>query len=157
MPTHKQGTVTPPTSDRSLGKSGSNQLASAYGASPIHSGEIDDDTIREQFQSDVLDAIINDAGHTFGEFDTSYSDAPDMNSVATGGGGLPASPYVPNVSSPGPGSLNPSDQPDPPEGFGQTPSDTWGTGVGSQLTPKNSSEKISGQTLGAYIMGKSTK
>ena len=157
MPTHKQGTVEPPTTERAMGAAGANQLAAAYGASPIHAGEIDSDTIKEQFQTEVLDAIINDAGHTFGEFDTSYSEAPNMDDVATGGGGLPASAYVPNVSSPGPGSLNAADQPDPPAGFGETPSDTWGTGVGSQLTPKNSSEKISGQTLGSYIMGKSTE
>ena len=157
MPTHKQGTVTPPATERAMGSAGANQLASAYGASPIHSGEIDPDTIQAQFQSEVLDAIINDGGHTFGEFDTSYSEAPNVNDVETGGAGLPGSPYVPNVSSPGPGSLNAADQPEPPEGFGETPSDTWGTGVGSQLTPKNSSEKISGQTLGSYIMGRSSE
>jgi hypothetical protein len=157
MPTHKQGTVISPAIERAMGSAGANQLASAYGASLIYSGEIDPDTIQAQFQSEVLDAIINDGGHTFGEFDTSYSEAPNVNDVETGGAGLPGSPYVPNVSSPGPGSLNAADQPEPPEGFGETPSDTWGTGVGSQLTPKNSSEKISGQTLGSYIMGRSSE
>ena len=77
-----------------------------------------------------------------------------MNEVETGGGGLPASPYCPNPVSPGPGSLNATEQADPPEGFGQTPSDTWGSGVGSQLQPSESSAQQSGGTLGDFVMGK---
>ena len=75
---------------------------------------------------------------------------------ATGAGGLPASPYVPNPSSPGEGSVDPSAQPAAPDGFGQTPSATPGTGVGSQLSPQASSAAISGQTLGDYGLGKSS-
>ena len=103
-----------------------------------------------------MDAVINDGGHTFGTYDTSYSGAPDLNDVETGGGGLPASPYVPNVTSPGPGSINPTDMPAPPDGFGQRPSDTWGSGVGSQESPAISSARHSGHTLGEYILGKAT-
>ena len=156
MPQHKQGTVEPVITERFMGRSASNDLATSFPASPIHSGEMTDESIRAQYQEIVMDAVINDEGHTFGTYDTSYSGAPNLDDVETGGGGLPASPYVPNVTSPGPGSLNPADMPEPPEGFGQRPSDTWGSGVGSQESPAISSARHSGHTICEYLLGKST-
>jgi len=157
MPTHKQGTVEPPISDREMGKAGSSDIASMYATSPIHKGDITADSIKDQYQAEVLDGAINDGGHTFGTFDPNYVDAPDLNDVETGGSGLPASPYVPNPSSPGEGSVSPTDQPAAPDGFGTTPSATPFVGVGSQLSPKAASEAISKQTLGDYGFGKSSK
>ncbi len=157
MPSHKQGTVKPPISDRAMGTAASADIASQYATSPIHSGELTPDAIREQYQSKVLDGTINDGGHTFGTFDPNYAEAPDLEDVETGGAGLPASPYVPNPSSPGEGSVSPTDQPAAPDGFGTTPSATPFEGVGSQLSPKASSEAISKQTLGDYGFGKSSK
>jgi len=156
MPKHKQNTVEAVVTERFMGRSASNDLASMYPESPIHKGEMTDASIRQQYQEIVMDAVINDGGHTFGEYDTSYSDAPNMEDVETGGGGLPASPYVPNVTSPGPGSLNPADQPPAPDGFGTRPSDTWGSGVGSQESPAISSARHSAHTIGEYLLGKST-
>ena len=156
MPTHKQTTVESTPTERFMGRSASNDLGTAYPTSPMVLGDMTDDERRQWFQDNVLDAVINDGGHTFGELDTSYTNAPDLADVETGGGGLPGSAYVPNPVSPGPGSHNPTDVGEPPEGWGQKPSDTWGSGVGSQLQPKAASEKISGQTLGAYILGKSS-
>ena len=156
MPQHKQLTVEAVITERFMGRSASNDLATAYPQSPIHNGEISDESIRQQYQEIVMDAVINDGGHTFGEYDTSYTNAPNLDDVETGGGGLPASPYVPNVTSPGPGSLNPSDMPAPPEGFGQRPSDTWGSGVGSQESPAISSARHSGHTIGEYLLGKAS-
>jgi hypothetical protein len=123
----------------------------------MYTGEMTPETIKTQFQDDVLDAVINDAGHTFGTFDTNFIDAPNLEEVETGAGGLPATPYVPNPSSPGEGSMNATDQPEAPDGYGQNPNSQWGSGVGHQLQPKNSSEKISGQKLGDYVMGKSSQ
>ncbi len=157
MPTHKQGTVEPVITTRDLGRSGTNDLRTMYATSPINKGDLTPDAIRMQYQEEVLDGITNDGGHTFGEFDKSYTDAPDYGDVPTGGEGLPASPFVPNPSSPGEGSVNPSAQPSAPDGFGSSPSDTPFVGVGSQLSPKASSEKIAGQTLGDYGLGKSSK
>ena len=156
MPTHTQGTVEPKVTTRQLGKSATNDLKSAYSTSPVYN-DMTPDSIRQQFQDEVLDGVINDDGHTFGTFDTNFSDAPNLADVETGGGGLPASPYVPNPSSPGEGSMNPTDQPEAPAGFGETPSAQWGSGVGSQLQPSAASEKISSQKLGDYVMGKSSK
>ena len=163
MPTAKQITVNAPTTDGGLGRSNSARVAVAFAASPIHSGDdplIDDGTleapIRKHYQELCLDGVINDGGHTFGEFNPNFADngAPSPGDVPTGGGGLPASAYVPNITSPGPGSMNPTDMPAPPDGFGQEAPTQWGTGVGSQLSPAQSSEKISSQKLGQYLLGK---
>ena len=163
MPSHKQRTVNIDSTTRALGNppstfstSDSQALAASFPASPIHSGDMTPDSIREQYQKEVLNAVINDEGHTFGTYDTSYTNAPDVGTeVDTDKHNLPSG-FVPNPTSPGPGSANAADKPAPPEGFGQTPSDTWGSGVGSQLSPQASSEAISGQTLGDYILGRSS-
>jgi len=156
MPSHRQMTVDPPITDRGMGNSATNDLKTMFSTSPLYLGEVSSDSIREQYQGDVLDREINDGGHTFGTFDPNYSGAPDMSKVKTGGGGDPASPFVPNPSSPGEGSVSPTDQPEAPDGFGETPSATPFAGVGSKLGPKESSTAISNQTLGDYVLGKSS-
>ena len=98
MPQHKQLTVEAVITERFMGRSASNDLATAYPESPIHKREMTDDSVRQQYQEIVMDATINDGGHTFGTYDTSYAGAPNLADVETGGGGLPASPYVPNLS-----------------------------------------------------------
>ena len=157
MPSHTQNTVDAPVTDRSLGKTSTNDLKSIYAESPMYNGEMTPDTVKQQFQDDVLDNPINDGGHTFGTFDPNFGEAPDLAEVETGGGGLPATPYVPNPASPGPGSMNPTDQPEAPDGYGESPNSQWGSGVGHALGPRASSEKISSQKLGDYVMGKSSQ
>lgn len=156
MPTHKQGTVNAVITTRAPGSAATNDLKSQYATSPLHSGDLTPDSIREQFQQSVLDGVTNDGGHTFGEFNKDYAEngAPDYSEVPTGGGGAPASAFVPNPSSPGEGSVDPTDQPAAPDGFGTTPSATPGAGVGSQLSPKAASAAVSAQTLGDYGFGK---
>ena len=157
MPTHKQGTTNATITERKLGASATNDLKSVFATSPINKGELSPEAIRDSFQADVLNGVTNDGGHTFGEFSKDYSDAPDYADVPTGGGGLPASAHVPNPTSPGEGEgTNPAAQSAAPGDFGTTPSSTPGAGVGSQLTPKASSEAISAQTLGDYGLGKSS-
>ena len=156
MPTHKQGTVEPVITTRDLGRSATNDLKSMFATSPVNLGDLSPDTIKEHYQKAVLDGVTNDGGHTFGEFDKDYTDAPNYDDVSTGGGGAPASAFVPNPSSPGEGTIDPSAQPSAPDGFGTTPSATPGSGVGSQLSPKASSEAQSKHTLGDYGFGKSS-
>jgi hypothetical protein len=156
MPTHSQGTVKPAVTEFSLGKTGANNIASIFEGSPIHAGEMTESSVKEQYQNEVLDAEINDGGHTFGTYNTSYADAPDLADVETGGGGLPAGPYVPNPMSPGEGSDNWKDQPAAPGGWAESQQTSAPfVGVGHALSPKVSSEKMSGATLGSYIRGKS--
>ena len=157
MPTHSQNMVEITPTEYAKGRSSTTRLQGIYAGSPIYDGSVSDSGLQEEFQKDVLDAVINDGGHTFGTFDTAFVDAPNLEDVATGGGGLPATPYVPNPTSPGEGSMLASDQAAAPTTFGTNPSDQWGSGVGHALQPKESSERISSQTLGDYIMGKSSQ
>lgn len=150
----KQYMVNVPVSQRGMGSSDSASLASAFPASPIHNGTMDDDSIKDLAQSLLLDGIVNDGGHSFGEFDRDYTDAPVIADVETGGGGLPASPYVPNPSSPGPGSMNAADIPEAPDGFGAEPTDQFGPGVGSKLSPDQSSAAQSTGKLNEFQPGK---
>ena len=103
MPTHKQNMVESVPTEYSKGAPSTLRLQGIYPASPIFKGEITNDILVKQYQTEVMDAVINDSGHTFGTFDTAFTDAPDLAKVETGGGGLPATPYVPNPTSPGPG------------------------------------------------------
>ena len=82
----------------------------------------------------------------------------DLSSVKVGGGGLPSTPYTPNVTSPGPGSINAADQPV----FNGEMKDVnsinnFGSGLGGLLSPSETAAKIadSRQKLGQYISGKS--
>jgi len=60
--------------------------------------------LKEWFYNNVVNGVVPQSAKYYSfsqDTSTDFSGAPDLNSVATGGGGLPATPYVPNVSSPG--------------------------------------------------------
>ena len=173
----KQGTVLVNSTVKNLGNTGglstsdTETIKACFPNSPL--GTIDqlkDDGTKDSsanpmmkwYQTNVLDAVINDGGHTFGEVSMDFSSSkatpapPSLGEAETGGGGLPASAWVPNPVAPGAGSVNPADQVAIDiEGFGETPSDTPGTGVGSQLGVKDSSAQQDTATLGSYGLGKS--
>lgn len=112
---------------------------------------------------------INDSGYMFGTFDLNYKNAPDMADVETGAGGLPGSPYTPNLNSPGEGSTDASDleeytgtyqktnqfgsgmSPTSPEASPHTTSGK--DGISSQLA--YSKEFSDPKTVGNYISGRS--
>ena len=125
--------------------------------SPINNGSMTDESVTKFYQDNVMDGIINDGGYYFGEFNTSYEDAPSYKNVKTGGGGLPASAFVPNPVSPGEGSGDPADLPSPPEGFGESPNSIPFSGGGVNLDPKTLSKEISGTKLGDFMMGQSAE
>ena len=154
MPSHTQTMLEPVSSEKGMGSSSTSLAQSCFPASPIYTGDLSDTERKEQFQALVLDGEVNDGGHTFGTFNRDYVDAPNIEEVEYGGGGLPGSPWAPNPVSPGPGSINAADQADPPDGWAQSPPEQWGTGVGSQLDPSVSSAQQSHGTLGDYVMGK---
>ena len=81
-----------------------------------------------------VDGIVNDGGWDYSSFNLNFKGTdsdpiPNLDDVETGGGGLPASPYMPNPASPGPGSTSYTDQPEYtgtiPEGGGE-----YGVGLG---------------------------
>lgn len=136
-------------------------LKAMFPNSPIHAGDITDNERKAKFQSLVLDGnVVN--GHGLNEFNRDYSGTtknpvPDLNNVKVGGGGLPASPYIPNLTSPGPGSVNAADQPiyngTLPDQEGNV---EFGTGKGGLVSPVETSEQIGQQSiLGSYISGRS--
>ena len=159
MPSHNQTIVSPVPTEKILDKvsrSDTATMVSIFSASPIYVGEVTDASQKKEMQ-DVLDEEINDGGHTFGTFDPNYSGAPDLEMVKTGGAGRPATPYVPNPTSPGPGSMNADDQAAAPDGYMAEANVQWGSGVGHADNPSASSARIAGTTLGAYISGKSSE
>jgi hypothetical protein len=144
-------------------------LQSMFPNSPIYNGDMSDAERKKSFQGLALDGNVNDAvevagklvqggqGNGINSYEREYSQAPDLSSVVTGGGGLPASPYMPNLTSPGPGSLNAADQ---PVYTGELPDaenrSNFGSGLGGLVQPSETSNNISKQNvLEAYISGKS--
>jgi hypothetical protein len=101
----------------------------------------------------VTSGVVNDGGYAFGSFDLNFSGVPDLETVPVGGEGLPASPYVPNPASPGPGSTSPYDI---PEYVGQLPEkgNEYGFGLGA-VSPSETTPGVAGQTIGSYISGRS--
>jgi hypothetical protein len=98
--------------------------------------------------------ILNDAGHTFGTFDLNYGDSPNLEDVETGGAGLPSTPYTPNPTSPGPGSVFANDQ-DEFTGVIPDPGVEFGSGLGGLASPSNTRKGVSSQGIGSYISGRS--
>ena len=158
MPEQPQIIVKPnPSSNKQLGSRKENNIKSAFSSSPIFLQEISDEERRESFNELVVDGLVLN-GHGVNSFSRDYKDAPDLNNVETGGGGKPASPYMPNLASPGPGSINPADQPvyngDIPDP--QTKQTAFGTGLGGTVNPAETSELMKEVgSLGEYISGRS--
>jgi len=156
MANHRQVT-TQPTENATVAGSKSNQAAmkKLFAKSPLHDGSYTPEIVKAKAQELLLDSKVNDGGHTFGEFNRDYTDAPNLEDVQTGGGGLPATPYVPNPASPGEG-VNADNIPD--SGYERQPTDLWGSGVNpSQRNPSAESAKISAQKIGDLPANRSSQ
>lgn len=138
MASHHQILAEVPVTTYGKGTSGTSTIRAMFPASPINSGELTDEGIRELGRELLQSAVVNDGGHTFGKFNRDYSDAPEVTK------------FVPDPGSPGPGSTNPADIPPAPENWPPPPS-----GAGSVQTPAATSVKIASQTIGSLISGKS--
>lgn len=159
MATHRQGTTESPVTTAGLGSAGSGDLKILYPGSPLHDGTYTDAKLKEIYSSLVLSAEANDGGHTFGTVSRDYVDAPDMADVKTGGGGLPGTPYSPNIASPGPG-MNPKNIPAAGADATARQPHGGGYGIGDGLaSPKEMSAKVAAanKTLGELIFGQGYK
>lgn len=117
-----------------LGKSNTSALQRLFAESP-YNGYPDAKTFRAEKLKMLLSGIV-DKNPQVGDVDLDYGKNLEDGSqlkppsimvggtVPTGGGGLPASPWVPNPRSPGVGSVNPLDQAAAPEGYGTVPQST---------------------------------
>ena len=164
MPNHRQGTVEragypqrpPPQSGP--GASDITRLGEMFPASPIYKGELTPEVLKTMAATLIQGGEVNDGGHTFGAtgVNRDYTGAPDVSQVKVGPGGLPGSPYAPQVGSPGPGSINPADLPFvPPRQLGGSASPR-GDGL---MNPVMSSGEIAKQSVKDenLISGKSFK
>lgn len=113
----------------------------------------------------IVNGVINDTTAYYGfttAVNLNYVDAPSYSDVEADiadtakftEGGRPASPWVPNLASPGPGSTYPSDQPTY-TGVLPARNDNYGVGRGTGDSPQNTSLGISDQRIGSYLNGKS--
>ena len=151
--------------------------AAAYPASPIHDGTMTDESVVKTFIPAVQEGdatagfdaygttIAGGVGNRMSSYDRDFPDAPDVannsetvDGKAFGSGeGAPSSPYVPPLTSPGPGSVSATDQPAYtgvlPEATGE-----FGSGLGGTANPSSTSSEISAQdvdTATALISGRS--
>ena len=151
--------VEPATTTRTLAKvskSDSAGIALMFASSPIHSQAISD-TEREAAWQAVLDANTGTAeapeqNDMFPNVNLNFGEnAPDLSLVTVGGAGLPATPYVPNPTSPGAeNKFSLTNQVEAPSTFKTS------LGTSTPANPKNTSANIAAQTLGDYIKGASS-
>ena len=155
MPTHKYIKVEPNTSEYGFGRSGTNTLKKVYSSSPVYKKDLTDEKVTEMFDTFVMGDTTDDGGHMFGVVSLSYGGAPD-GTVKSDIPGGPASPYVPNPTSPGEGNgADPTKKPEAPEGFGKTPNaGSYGNG-GALTIPLDTSKKIAKNKMGQWVLGKS--
>lgn len=160
-----------------LGKRYPENYASAYAGSPIYSGEITDDEVVKTFIGAVQDGdattsfdaygvtVAGGVGNRMVSYDRDYPDAPDIagntedvDGLPFGGGrGAPSSPYIPPLTSPGPGIVSADSQ---PAYTGTLPiaGSEFGTGIGGLANPSDTSPEIAEQdvdTATALISGRS--
>lgn len=158
MPEQPQIIVKPNTVvEKQFGTRKDINIKNAFPSSPIYLEEVNDEERREAFNDLVVDGLVLN-GNGINSFSRDYKGAPNILDVETGGAGKPASPFVPNLASPGPGSVNPADQPEfngeLPDASTQTTS--FGTGLGGTANPAETSEQIRNiASLGEYISGRS--
>lgn len=159
--------TTVPTNNENTAGSFSTQgtMKSLYPESPIHKGELSPSKLIQMAQEHLLNGQVKgngealDSNPDFPNFDRDFTGAPVMADVEFGGQGQPASPYVPNLTSPGEGNMDPSNQAAMPEEYQRLSpkKESWGMGDGSSLDPNVSSQQISGQKIKGLEKGRSVK
>tara|TARA_Y100001970_G_C14197989_1_gene839310 strand:+ start:880 stop:1404 length:525 start_codon:yes stop_codon:yes gene_type:complete len=165
MPTtHSYPTVNTTGEGIGIGKRNQSNLKAAFPGSPVYTTyKTTAEVLTKKDRGDVLATgpvtgvatEVNDGGYMFSTFDLTYSSAPDISKVETGGQGLPADPYYPNITSPGKGSTSPATV-DPYTGEPIKQNIQFGSGLGATANPADTSKSIADQdALGSYISGRS--
>lgn len=123
-----------------FGSSDKDSRQKAYSTSPFLNGYDDVAARRALFQNvNDADGVVDDGpnGYYAGNASLTFRDAPDLSTVTVGGGGLPGTPFSPNIAAPGEGNgLNASAIPS--EGVAATVKAVGGftmeAGVGRKLS-----------------------
>ena len=164
MPDQRQITVQPSVIEtaKPFGTRNDNSLKSAFPDSPIFKGDITRESVKEEFQKLVLDGVVTD-GLGLSSFNrdftgTAQNPVPNLADVETGAGGLPATPFVPNLTSPGEGNgVNAAAKPEYNKELLTNQSNVeFGSGLSGLTSPSETSPRIAEQgILGTYISGRS--
>lgn len=148
--------------DAVMSNSDTAALKNLFPGSPIHSGKLADgtdftrDKIKERFKTSVISGETAQTSDFQEGVNLEFGvEDVDLTKVVTGGEGKPATPFVPNIVSPGRGSINPKDQVELPEDFTFQRADLPGSGPGTTLDPKVSGDRISNQDIDDLRLGKS--
>ncbi len=166
MSTFNQTIVSPAATTRGLGASSTATLTEMFPASPIYDGEITDTEVNSSNGGTYVELLqegdVPGSGGYYGfspPFNRDFVDAPNIPAdIVTGAGGLPATAYVPNPVPPGPGDVNPLNQPAPPSdpSFPNGPSDSFPASAGGHTSdPAATSANIASTTIGSYGLGTS--
>ena len=140
----------------SKGSRKQDNLTSCFAASPIYTGDMSNDERKKLYAKLALEGVVI-KGNGLNSFDRDFTDAPNLEDVDVSTHNLP-SPYMPNPTSPGPGSLNASDK---PAYTGTVPDQDFnvefGSGKGGTVSPIETAKEISKQSvhLSSYISGRS--
>jgi hypothetical protein len=151
--------------DGGKGQRNQRNLAAVFPETPMYTDYTNTDIIKASVDVDGKEAgglvtgtsaVVNDAGvWGLSSVSLEFADAPNLNDVETGGAGLPATPYVPNITSPGEGNAN-NALAMPEYGGDPIPKqNNYGTGLGSTANPAKTSLNIGKSTVGSYISGRS--
>ena len=175
--------VAPPVNGKPLGSRNETSLKGIFASSPLYSqaessvdGEgklkLTDSDLKQWFIDHVVNGVVpgSDGYYGFSEaHNRDFSGAgasipggpPDLNTVKTGGGDLPATPYVPNPSSPGEGNgVNATAKPEAKDFAAQISAkkpSTPGSGAAANedsRNPASTSKAMKTVTLG-QVLGKS--
>jgi hypothetical protein len=150
-----QTIVSPVPTSWGMGSSNSKIMREMFPDSPIYKEEVTNEKCPGGTYIDLLQVgEVPGSGGYYGltpPFNRDFIGAPDIpDDVLVGAAGLPGTAYVPNPVPPGPGNVNPLDQPAPP------PADFWPGGHhDTPANPKITSANISGVTIGHYFRGTS--
>ena len=139
---------------KSKGTSNSSNLQKAFPNAPQYTDYKDAAAFK------LYEELLNASSVTYNgvvNYSMNYENgAPVLEEVETGGAGLPATPFSPNVTSPGPGNHNATAQ---PEFTGETKNidtvNNFGSGLGGLVSPSETAKNISVTKLGEYISGRS--
>ena len=151
--------------DGGLGRRNQTNLKASFSGSPVYNDYKNTEAVKTAVDVDGKPAgpvltgeaeSVNDGGvWGFSSFNLDFVDAPNVSEVETGGEGKPASPYYPNITSPGEGNANnPQAQPEY-TGDPIRKNSVYGTGLGATANPANTSKSIAEKTVGSYISGRS--
>ena len=157
----RQIMVEPPASPSpaTLGHSDLSVMHKAFPGSPVYQDILNDEIAEKRYYMDEdADGNMSDGGHTFGDINRNYGDAPNFEApeqFALGGAGLPGNPRAPNIASPIEGQ-SPANI--PPGGVDATTNAKGGDRAwigGESANPSATSVNIGRQTVGGLTLGKS--